>query len=176
MLYRDSVIKGLWLWDFSATDIMIITPPPVCLSVCLPVCLSVCLSVREHISRTTHPIFPIFFVHTHSLALLWRRWDTFVVCTSGFMDDVICITSHMSIPLQRVTSLRCHAQANTPAASYWPRRVLDYGARWDVSSQSCAVVPEPAICTTDLHCCVQPTQHTSSLVASVRPIWDELSL
>jgi len=166
MLYRDSVIKGLRLSDSSATDIMIITPPPAGLSVCLFASISPELHVLS---------FP-FFVHTQSLALLWRRWDTFVVCTSGFMDDVICITSHMSVPLQRVTSLRCHAQANTPAASYWPGRVLDYGARWDVSSPSCAVVPEPAICTTDLHCCVQPTQHTSSLVASVRPIWDELSL
>jgi len=167
MLYRDSVIKGLRLSDFSATDIMIITPPPV------SVCLSVCS--RAYLRNYTSDLSHFLCIHT-----VWPSSGgveiRYVVCTSGFMDDVICITSHMSVPLQRVTSLRCHAKANTPAASYWPRRVLDYGARWDVSSPSCAVVPEPAICTTDLHCCVQPMQHTSSLVASVRPVWDELSL
>ena len=44
------------------------TPPPVgvaktsvlmSMSVCLCVCVSVCLSVREHTSRTTHPVFTV---------------------------------------------------------------------------------------------------------------------
>ena len=35
----------------------------------------------------------------------------------------------MSIPLQRVTSLRLHAQANVPAVSYCKRPVLDDGTR-----------------------------------------------
>ena len=42
-----------------------------------------------------------------------------------------------SIQLQRVTSLRRHAQAKTPAASYWLRRVLDDGERRDRTSPSC---------------------------------------
>ena len=33
-----------------------------------------------------------------------------------------------------MTSLRRHAQANTPAASYWLRRVLDDGERRDRTS------------------------------------------
>ena len=50
------------------------------------------------------------------------------------MDDVICNNgSHesISIPLQRVMSLRRRAQANAPAASYWLRRVIDDGGRRD---------------------------------------------
>jgi len=37
----------------------------------------------------------------------------------------------MSIPLQRVTSLRLSAQANAPAASYRLHRVLEDGGRRD---------------------------------------------
>ena len=53
------------------------------------VCLSVSLSVRDHIFRTTRPIFKIFVRVTcgRGSVLLWRRSDT--LCTSGFMDDVI---------------------------------------------------------------------------------------
>jgi len=52
-------------------------------------CLSVCLSVRSHNSTTAWPNF-IYFVHVahgRGSCLLWRRCD--VLCTSGFVDDVI---------------------------------------------------------------------------------------
>jgi len=58
-------------------------------SVCLSVCLA-CLSVRDHIFRTTRPIFTELFVHViygRGPVLLWRRSD--MLCTSGFMGDVI---------------------------------------------------------------------------------------
>jgi len=68
--------------------------------------------------------------------LLQQRCDT--SCTSGVMDDVNVIFARngphgsMRIPLHgRVTSLRRRAQANTPAASCWLRRVLDDGGRRD---------------------------------------------
>jgi len=54
-----------------------------CTHVC-HVCLSVCLSVREHISRTTSPIFTKFFVHIiyfRGSVLFWRRCD--MLCFSG---------------------------------------------------------------------------------------------
>jgi len=39
-----------------------------------------------------------------------------MLCTSGFMDDIIFVRNgpygDMSIPLQRMTLLRCRAQAN----------------------------------------------------------------
>jgi len=59
----------------------------------------VCLRVplREHISKTTCPIFTKFREHVSygelakyghgSVLLWWRRCDT--LCTSGFMDDVM---------------------------------------------------------------------------------------
>jgi len=61
----------------------------ICVSVCISVCVSVCLSVRKHISGNTLPSFPGFFVRvTYSGSiLLWRLRD--MLCTSGFMDDVI---------------------------------------------------------------------------------------
>jgi len=54
------------------------------------VCVCVCLSVRDYIFGTTPPIFTIFFMpvsYGHGSVLLWRRSD--MLCTSGFMDDVI---------------------------------------------------------------------------------------
>jgi len=54
------------------------------------VCLSVCLSVRDHIFRTTRPIFTDFFVHVtfwRGSVIFWRRSDK--LCTSGLMDDVM---------------------------------------------------------------------------------------
>ena len=52
------------------------------------VCLCVSLSVREHISGTVdlHEIFCVYYL-CPCLILLWRRCD--MLCTSGFMDDVI---------------------------------------------------------------------------------------
>ena len=49
-----------------------------------------CLSVRHHMFVTTRPIFTKTFVHAtygRGSVLLWRRND--MLCTSGFMDDVI---------------------------------------------------------------------------------------
>jgi len=91
------------------------------------VCLFVCVSVREHI-RELHvqstPIFCACHMYRGSV-LLWRRCDK--LCTSGFTDDVIFAHNGpyegMSIPLQRVMSLRRRAKDNAPVASYWPRRV-----------------------------------------------------
>jgi len=60
------------------------------IAVGLSVSLSVCLSVREHISGTAGPTFPKFCVQIpcgRGLALLWRRCG--MLCTSGFMDDVM---------------------------------------------------------------------------------------
>jgi len=57
------------------------------------------------------------------------------LCISVFMDDIIFAHNElaiwgMSMPLQRVTSLRRRAQqANALATSYWLRRVLDNGGR-----------------------------------------------
>ena len=53
----------------------------------------------------------------------------------GFMDDVIFAHNghyggyRLSMPLQRVTSLRRRARSHTPAASYWLRRVVDDARR-----------------------------------------------
>jgi len=59
-------------------------------SVCLSVCVCVRLTVHDHIFGTTHPIFTKLFDHVtygRGSVLLWRRSD--MLCTSGFMDDVI---------------------------------------------------------------------------------------
>jgi len=94
--------------------------------------VSLCLCVREHISGTTRPIFANFFVlvtYGRDSVFLWRRCDT--LCTSGlWMTSYLHIMGHiMSIPLQRVTSLRRRAQASGSAASYWLRSDLDNGGR-----------------------------------------------
>jgi len=50
----------------------------------------VCLSVRDHIFGTARPIVTEFFVHVNRRSgsvLFWRR--SCMLCTSGFMDDVI---------------------------------------------------------------------------------------
>jgi len=54
-------------------------------------CLSVCESVRKDISETTHHMFTKFCLLVtcgRGSVILWRRCDT--LCTSGFMDNVIC--------------------------------------------------------------------------------------
>jgi len=65
------------------------------------VCL--CLSLREHISETARLVFNIFFVHVtrgRGSVLLWRRCD--ILCTSGFMDDVIFAHSEIGDTKKRV--------------------------------------------------------------------------
>ena len=52
--------------------------------------LSVCLSVRDHVFANTRPIFDKCRAHVAyggGSVLLWRRSD--MLCTSGFMDDVM---------------------------------------------------------------------------------------
>jgi len=76
------------------------------------VCLrpSVCLSVRDHISGTTRTIFTKFFVHvTYGCGpvFLWQRND--MLCTSGFMDDVIF--AHKPRLLDVVAQQKCSAHA-----------------------------------------------------------------
>jgi len=54
------------------------------------VCVFLCLSVRDRVFGTTRPIFTKVSVHVtygHGSVLFWRRND--MLCTSGFMDDVI---------------------------------------------------------------------------------------
>ena len=49
-----------------------------------------CLFVRDHIFGATRPIFTKLFVdvtYCRGSVLLWRRSD--MLCTSGFMDDLI---------------------------------------------------------------------------------------
>ena len=49
-----------------------------------------CVFVRDHIFGTTSPIFSNFFVRVtygRGSVLLWQRSN--MLCTSGFMDDVI---------------------------------------------------------------------------------------
>jgi len=79
-------------WRFSATAerLVFITPSPIG-ERSIVMSVSLCVSVRDHIIfGTTRPIFTNFFVNVtygRGSVLLWRRND--MVCTSGFMDDVI---------------------------------------------------------------------------------------
>ena len=63
----------------------------VCFCVCFCVCVCVlCFSDGNHICGSTHPIFINFFVRVscgRGSVLLWLRSD--MLCTSGFMDDVM---------------------------------------------------------------------------------------
>ena len=60
----------------------------------MSVSVSVCVSVRDHIFRTTRPIFSNFVIVTYGRGsvLPWRRSDT--LCTSSFMDDVAAQLKH----------------------------------------------------------------------------------
>jgi len=75
----------------------LITPPligeqSIVMSVSVFLCLCVCLSVGDHIFGTTRPIFTnILCMLPMAVAPpppLWQRSDD-MLCTSGFMDDVI---------------------------------------------------------------------------------------
>jgi len=54
--------------------------------------------------------------------LIWQFISIYTICTSGFMDVVTFARNWsyggISMPLQRVTSLRRRAQDNAPAESY----------------------------------------------------------
>jgi len=73
--------------------------------VCLCVCL--CFCVRDHIFGITRPIFPNFFVlvtYGRVSALLWRRSD--MLCTSGFMDDIIFAQAEAARRRRQAEALR----------------------------------------------------------------------
>jgi len=56
------------------------------------VCLSECVfvSASGHVFGTTRQIFTNFFVHvTYGRGSVLLRWRSDMLCTSGFMDDVI---------------------------------------------------------------------------------------
>jgi len=74
---------------FSATaePLVFITPSPIG-ERSIVMSVSVCVSVRDH--SELHLRSSSFFVHVtygRGSVLLWRRND--MLCTSGFMDDVI---------------------------------------------------------------------------------------
>ena len=80
------------------------------MSVCVCVCVCLFVCPRDHIFGTARPIFTKFLVHVtygRGSVLLWRRSD--VLCTSGFMDDVIF--AHKSRLLDVAAQLKRSAHA-----------------------------------------------------------------
>ena len=68
----------------------------------IAISLSVCLSVHEHVSGPAEPIFTKFYVPIPcgcGSVLLWWRCD--MLCTSGFMDDILFGRMVMSGSLNR---------------------------------------------------------------------------
>ena len=75
-------------------------------SVCVSLC--VCLSVRDHSFGPTRAIFTKLFAHVtygRSSVLLWRRSD--MLCTSGFMYDVIFAHEPRSLDVSRPAEAQC---------------------------------------------------------------------
>jgi len=69
------------------------------------------LSVRDHIFGTARPMFINFFyvvTYGRGSVLLWRRSD--MLCTSGFMDDVI--VAHKPMLLDVAVQLKRSAHAS----------------------------------------------------------------
>jgi len=103
--------------------------------VCIQCTCAFCLSASTSPGPALRSTFTECFVHGRGSVLLWRRCECHALCISVFMDDIIFAHNElaiwgMSMPLQRVTSLRRRAQqANALATSYWLRRVLDNGGR-----------------------------------------------
>jgi len=59
------------------------------------VSLTVCVPVFKNFSKTTRPIFTVFFLQVtygRGSVLFWLRCDT--LCTSGFVDDNDAILAH----------------------------------------------------------------------------------
>ena len=79
-------------------------------------CLSVCMFVRLHIPNAARPnctTFSMYDVTRGRGSVLCRHWDT--LCTSGFVDDVICLhnagnnrpeskTARMICPVRQVAA------------------------------------------------------------------------
>jgi len=74
------------------------------------VCVCVCVFVLDHIFGTTRPIFTKFFVHVAcgcGSVLLRRHSD--MLCTSGFMDDVIFAHKPRLLDVAAQLQLSAHA-------------------------------------------------------------------
>jgi len=103
----------------------------VCLSVCLCVCVFVCVCPRANLRNNTLNLQE-FFVQVIYRSSAGGVTKSYVL---PIVDDVIFARNGpcggISIPLQRMTSLRRRVQANAPAAWYWLRRVPEDGGRRD---------------------------------------------
>jgi len=70
----------------------------------------VCLSVRDHIFKTTRPIFTNFSAHVfygRVSVILWQRSDK--LCTTGFIDDVIFGHKPRLLDIAAQLNRRAHA-------------------------------------------------------------------
>jgi len=139
--------------------------------------VSVCVSDREHILRNymsdLHQNFPLV-TYSRGSVLLWLRCN-YVHCTSDFVNDVIFAHNgayrRVSIPLQRVTSLRRRAQANASAASHRLRRVQSTAAAetkrvHHVRCTGDRACNAPLTCVTCLLCCVSMVTASFPLVSA----------
>jgi len=94
----------------------------------MSVSVCVCLSPRDHILGTTRtrPIFTKFFTRVtygRGSVLHWRRSD--MLCTSGFMDDVIF--AHKPRLLDVVAKLKSSARAALVGLGYKLCAVISNG-------------------------------------------------
>jgi len=77
----------------------------VCL--CLCVCVPMCLSVSDHIFGTAHQFLCACYLYGRGSVLLWRRSD--MLCTSGFMHDVIFAHEPRSLGVSAQLKRSAHA-------------------------------------------------------------------
>jgi len=82
----------------------------VCLSVCMFVCLSICLSAR--ISQTPHDQTLRNFLYTSTVTVAWSSSDKHcdMLCTSGFVDDIMFAHSRPS----KGGASRAYIQSDSP--------------------------------------------------------------
>ena len=61
----------------------------VCVCVCLSVCLSVFVCLRSYLRICTSDLHQFFMlvIYGRGLVFLWQHSN--ILCTSGFMDDVV---------------------------------------------------------------------------------------